>query len=296
VAERSHPRWTPIILPDHLHSSRRPRCRQQSRIEQQHKGNAITRSAPPHPTGDGTAPPSLKAPPEPCQHSLGTSGGSDIHVMLAKQFRVTVGQSRSPTKRRSTASQGYPQSVSTVHVSQVQEKWSHSSQQTEPSLPPLWTPVCPVLPAIPHLGGQAGAHRTLADGTDVLTRHLSCGRGLPQVALRVSRPVLCSVAGSSACPSGLLSARRPDPAPGRGSRCTGQLRAAESPQAVGVERHGCHDPPEHGLARRRSQPHACRAPVGQDPARVPSDATFDTDQYVVYAQVTPGAQHQAISK
>jgi hypothetical protein len=52
--------------------------------------------------------------------------GSDIHVMLAKRFRVTVGQSRFPTERRSTESHGYPQSVSTVHVIQVQEKWSHS--------------------------------------------------------------------------------------------------------------------------------------------------------------------------
>jgi hypothetical protein len=44
--------------------------------------------------------------------------------MLAKRFRVTVGQSRFPREWGSTESHGYPQGVSTVHVIQVQEKWS----------------------------------------------------------------------------------------------------------------------------------------------------------------------------
>jgi IS1 family transposase len=34
--------------------------------------------------------------------------GSDIHVMLAKRFRVTVGQSCFPRERRLTESHGYP--------------------------------------------------------------------------------------------------------------------------------------------------------------------------------------------
>jgi hypothetical protein len=42
--------------------------------------------------------------------------GSDIHVMLAKRFRVTVGQSRFPRERRSTVSHGHSQGVSTMSV------------------------------------------------------------------------------------------------------------------------------------------------------------------------------------
>src|SRR4030095_14658736 len=64
--------------------------------------------------------------------------------------------------------------VSAVQVSQVQEKWSHSQRQTEPSLPRLWTSVRPVLRAISHLGGKAWPYRTLAGGADFVARHLSC--------------------------------------------------------------------------------------------------------------------------
>src|SRR2546425_2390631 len=90
----------------------------------------------------------------------------------------------------STAHDGHPRGLSTVHVIQVQEKWSQSQWQTEPLLPRLWAPVRPVLRAISHLGGKAWAHRTLAGGTDFVTGHLSRGGGHTQVAFGVSRPVL----------------------------------------------------------------------------------------------------------
>src|SRR5262245_5572452 len=51
--------------------------------------------------------------------------GSALHVMLAKQFRATVDPKRFPRQRRSTARDGHQRSVSTVSVSQVQEKWPH---------------------------------------------------------------------------------------------------------------------------------------------------------------------------
>jgi hypothetical protein len=42
--------------------------------------------------------------------------GSDIQVMLAKRFCVTVGQSRFPRERRLTVSHGHSQGVSTMSV------------------------------------------------------------------------------------------------------------------------------------------------------------------------------------
>src|SRR5438067_1014348 len=45
-----------------------------------------------------------------------TLTGSDIHVMLAKRFRVPVDQSRFPRERRSTGSHGHSQGVSTMSV------------------------------------------------------------------------------------------------------------------------------------------------------------------------------------
>src|SRR5215467_14167183 len=42
--------------------------------------------------------------------------------MLAKRFRVTVGQSRFPRERRSTVSHGHSQGVSTMSVIPIQEK------------------------------------------------------------------------------------------------------------------------------------------------------------------------------
>jgi site-specific DNA recombinase len=54
--------------------------------------------------------------------------GSVLHVMLAKRFRATVDRKRFPHQRRSTASDGHQRRVSTVSVSQVQEKWPHSQR------------------------------------------------------------------------------------------------------------------------------------------------------------------------
>jgi hypothetical protein len=89
VAGWSHIWWTPIILPDRLHDSRRPHCRHQPHIDQQHKSNAITRSAPPHPTGNGMAPPSLKVLPDPYRHGLGATGKESCgHAVTDKRTRV----------------------------------------------------------------------------------------------------------------------------------------------------------------------------------------------------------------
>jgi hypothetical protein len=67
--------------------------------------------------------------------TMATLDGSALHVMLAKRFRATVDPKRFPRPRRSTASDGHQRYVSTVSVSQVQEKWPHPQRQTEPSMP-----------------------------------------------------------------------------------------------------------------------------------------------------------------
>jgi insertion element IS1 protein InsB len=63
-----------------------------------------------------------------------------------------------------------------------------------------------------------------------------------------------------------------------------------------VDRHGCHDPPDHCFSRGRSQPHECGEPWATIPPAYRHHATFYTDQYIVYAKVIPAAQHKAISK
>src|SRR5215467_15125842 len=105
-----------------------------------------------------------------------------------------------------------------MQVPEVQEKWAHSQRETAPSLLRLWTPVRPMLRAIPYFGGQAWSHRTLARGADFVTGHLSCGGRHPQVALGVSGPMLRGLAESSACPTRLLYPRCVDTTTGGGSR------------------------------------------------------------------------------
>jgi hypothetical protein len=48
-------------------------------------------------------------------------------------------------------------------------------------------PVCPVLRAIPHLGGKAEPHRTLAGGADLLAWHMSPSGCQAQMVGRFSR-------------------------------------------------------------------------------------------------------------
>jgi hypothetical protein len=78
--------------------------------------------------------------------------GSALHVMLAKRFHATVDQKRFPRQRRSTESDDHQRCVSTVSVSQAQEKWPHPQRQTESSMPRLWSPICRMRGAISHLG------------------------------------------------------------------------------------------------------------------------------------------------
>ena len=82
--------------------------------------------------------------------------GSDIHVMLAKRFRVTVGQSRFPSERRSTVSHGHAQGVSTRSGIPIEEQWPQSQRQTAAALPRRWTPVRPGLGAIPPSRRKSG--------------------------------------------------------------------------------------------------------------------------------------------
>src|ERR671929_1742096 len=98
-------------------------------------------------------------------------------------FCGTVDQKRVSIRWRSTARHDHQRRMPAMQVPEVQEKWAHSQRETESSLPRLWTPVRPVLRAIPHFGGQAWAHRTLARGAEFVTGHLSCGGRHPQVAL-----------------------------------------------------------------------------------------------------------------
>jgi hypothetical protein len=71
--------------------------------------------------------------------------GSALHVMLVKQFHATVDQKRFPHHRRSTESDGHQRCVSTVSVSQAQEKWPYPQRQTESSMSRLWSPICRML-------------------------------------------------------------------------------------------------------------------------------------------------------
>jgi hypothetical protein len=89
VMWRPHVRRAPLHHAEPIPDGWRPRCRHQPRIAQQHKGNALTRSAPQHPIGDGVAPPSLKAAPDPCRHGWGATGEEICgHATPDKRTRV----------------------------------------------------------------------------------------------------------------------------------------------------------------------------------------------------------------
>src|SRR6266478_5239561 len=91
------------------------------------------------------------APSSSCPFWYISTQGSDIHVMLANSFHAMVAQTVDSTPR---VHHGYdhPRCLSALQVPQVEEKWSPSQRQTEPSMQRLWPSVCRWLRARPRLG------------------------------------------------------------------------------------------------------------------------------------------------
>jgi insertion element IS1 protein InsB len=154
-----------------------------------------------------------------------------------------------------------------------------------------------VLRTIPYRGGQAGAHRTLAGGTDFLTRYLSRGEGHTQVAFG-GFLVQCF----EALPEHL----HVQPVTGHGNVMIRRLEVEADEMSSFV----------HKKARKqwiwiamdattrqviafhvgdRSRKSAKRL-WAKIPLAYRQHATFHTDQYVVYEGVIPAAQHRAINK
>src|SRR6266516_2847024 len=126
--------------------------------------------------------------------------------------------------------------------------------------------------------------------------YLPCGRCQSDVALALYGRVLHGLSRGPPCPAPSPANRCGEFPIGSGSRREVELRTEESQQAMDLDRHGCHNAPNHCLPRGDRRGESGKALWANMPLVYREQATFHTDQYEVYKGVIPAEQHRAITK